>query len=721
MLKKLWFLSLFFLLYLLNFSHGQTDVYDVIMQNIQLNQKKVNVQYINQQTEQWLNMMQANGSFADIDYLNRSRTAWQPLTHLQRVQQLALGYTMQESAHFGEERLYIAIVNMLNFWHNQDPRSDNWYMQRIAAPQQMGVILILLRSGAKPIPAELEAKLIERMKIVGGAPDKRGTSNTGANKLDMAIHWVYRGLLTKDVAVLSKGVEQAFLPLILTTAEGFQHDYSFQQHGPQLYIRGYGSVMLHGVMLLAQYLTGTQYALSGEKLKVLSDFVLNSYLPTIRGKYYMFNTTGRGLARVNALYASECVGLLDKLSLLDTANMASYQIAKLRIEGQQPVDYGVKPAHLHYWRSDYTFHQRPDYAFDVRLASTFTHRSEIVNEENSKGYFLTDGATEIAMQGDEYVNIFPLWNWAKIPGTTAPDLSVDKIPRPKTKKENLGSSPFAGGVTTGLYGITAYHLKDNTHKATQLEAKKSWFFFDKEIVCLGAGITSKNQVNAPIHTTVNQTLLKGDVSTILSNGSLQTFRLGEFGYTGNLRWALHNGIGYFFPQQEKVIILNQPRSGNWNTISPVNQESSGELFSIWLDHGLHPNHAGYAYVVVPAIHTVTEAEQHPIHHIEILENSENVQAVRHTDLDMLGVIFYNKSTFTYQEEFSITVSKPCIVMITNIKSENPTLYVADPSRKQKSIQLAVKLEGMKEVQDIKCSLPKEESHAGSTQVFNLVK
>ena len=36
------------------------------------------------------------------------------------------------------------------------------------------------------------------------------------------------------------------------------------------------------------------------------------------------------------------------------------------------------------------------------------------------GNFVSDGSNAIVKTDDEYFNIFPAWNWTRIPGTTAP-------------------------------------------------------------------------------------------------------------------------------------------------------------------------------------------------------------------------------------------------------------------------------------------------------------
>ena len=125
-----------------------------------------------------------------------------------------------------------------------------------------------------------------------------------------------------------------------------------------------------------------------------------------------------------------------------------------RLEGQRPADYGITPLHTHYFRGDYTLHVRPGYTFDVRMVSARTARCEYGNGENLKGYFLSDGSTVISVTGNEYENIFPVWDWCKIPGTTCPQM--DTIPRMEKTWTHLGESDFVGGVSDGDLGVVAY-------------------------------------------------------------------------------------------------------------------------------------------------------------------------------------------------------------------------------------------------------------------------
>ena len=99
------------------------------------------------------------------------------------------------------------------------------------------------------------------------------------------------------------------------------------------------------------------------------------------------------------------------------------------------------------------------------------------------GYYLGDGATYLYQSGKEYKNIFPYWNWKKIPGTTT---LQDDEPLPELTASGYRiPSDFVGGVSDGSDGIAVLD-----YNRLGVDAKKSWFIFNDQIVCLGAGVHS---------------------------------------------------------------------------------------------------------------------------------------------------------------------------------------------------------------------------------------
>lgn len=655
-----------------------------------------------------LALFQENGSFSDIDYDDTQMTNWTPIKHIERLSDFGYAYTNEKNKYYQNEDLYQKIVKGLEYWYDVDSESDNWWHNQISEPQKLGVLLIQMRIGKKQIPQELETKILKRIQETGGDPAKW----TGANRTDIALHWIYRSCLTQNEADLKTAIDNVFNPVVYTTEEGFQHDNSYFQHGEQLYIGGYGDEILKGVTQVASYALGTQYQLDKEKVELLSKFMRETYYRTVRGQNMSFDVVGRSVSRPGLLNKRTTATYAKRMIDIDPTHADEYKAIIARLNRKQPADYQVTASHTHYFRGDYSLHVRPQYNFDVRLASTRTKKCEYGNKENLKTYFMSDGCTNITQTGDEYFNIFPVWNWCHIPGTTAPQL--EKVPMDPKAWGVLGTSTYAGGVSDSIYGATAYAYMD-TNPEVNTGAKKSWYFFDNEVVCLGAGIQSTSTY--PVHTTVNQCFLKGgilvdkgDKEEALANGS-HTLQAPQ--------WVLHDKIGYFFPQKEEVFLTAQTQSGRWYDIntSKSKKEEKMDVFTLGINHGVGPKDGSYAYIVVPGKTSAQEMKAYQKKNaIEILSNNAKVQAVRNTKLNVWMVTFFEAGTFKHKE-LSVTVDKPCVLMVKDINAKSANLHIADPGQTQSPIQVELKIGKKKQV--LTADFSQTGIYAGATKQYTV--
>lgn len=634
------------------------------------------------------------GAYNDVDLTLPSTVNWAPIVHLQRLRQLAIAYTCPESPLKGEGKLYQGICAGLQQWYDKHPRSSNWWWNQIAAPQSLGPILILMRQGPKPLPSELEQKLLQRMAADGGNPAKW----TGANKMDIALHWLYQACLLGDESKLAFAVSEAFQPIQLSVKEGYpQHDYSFHQHGDQLYIGGYGDVFVFDMASVAILVRGTKYAPSASQMRLVRRFMFESVIPVIRGRYRLYNVQGRSFTRQGGTDMGDSIGnVVYMMRDVDYPEYRDlYTDALARLSETQPASYGLRPYNRHYWRSDYTLHQRPAFTVDVRLKSTLIRGNENGNGENLKGYFLSDGGMSITTVGDEYQGLFGAWDWSRIPGVTAPHL--EKIPSYGSWGV-FGTSRFAGGVSDGTCGATAYSYSDE-NTAVMTKAQKGWFFFDKGVVCLGAGITGANS-DAPVGTTVNQCRLKGPVSQTVNESK-----------DGSAHWVWHNGIGYYFPMGGDVRCEAAVRKGVWHdfNVSQSTDTVTENIFTLWVDHGLAPQNASYAYVIAPG---GQKESLKAVRLYRVLANTPAMQAVREGAKGPLGIIFYQAGTFE-AENLSVQTDSPCVLWLKPGK-KTWQVSVADPSRTLTGLRLQLSLPAVGK-HEVACSFtPSPDAYAGAT-------
>lgn len=278
----------------------------------------------------------------------------------------------------------------------------------------------------------------------------------------------------------------------------------------------------------------------------------------------------------------------------------------------------------------------------------------------------------------------------------------------------MGTSTFAGGVSDSIYGATAYAYMD-TNPEVSTGGKKSWYFFDNEVVCLGAGIQSSSAY--PIHTTLNQCFLKSDIQ-VMQNGKEETLEKGSYTLQAP-QWVLHDGIGYFFPQNEEVFLTAKTQTGRWYDInnSKSKKEEKGDVFTLGINHGTTPKDASYAYIVVPGISSAQCMETYNKEKaIEILSNDTRIQAVRNTRLNVWMLTFFEAGTFRHKA-LTVTADKPCILMVKNITSHSADIHIADPGQTESVINLEVK--AGKKKQTLRADFSQSGIYAGATQRYTL--
>ena len=670
-------------------ANAQNEPFNIILQRINNDLLTfVKDKALAEEVSSHLKNLNADGSWQDVNYTDAQ---YDPL---KRIKDMATVYIRPSNKLYNNAELHNAIVKSLQNWLDKNPKNKNWWYNDIFYPQAIGQTLILMRSAKEGLPPELENALIKRMT-------RKLKTGDGANTSDEALHYLYRACLTQNKATLDSAAKYLFEPIAITDGkEGVQVDGSYYQHGKQQAIASYGRVFAGNSVNAAFYLRGTAYALPEDQLAILADYLKNTFLKTIRGSFYDFNVRGRGISRKDSL-SSGMGGMVGKIKLFDPENAAHWDASTLRTSGKKPVDYGITASHNQYWKSGYTLHLRKAYTFSVQTASTRTLRTERGNNENILGKFLPDGATNIQRSGSEYANLMPIWEWDKIPGTTSRDYPDDNGATVLKEWGIPGTTKFVGGVSDGIYGVSCYDLNYDS-----VQAKKAWFFFDREVVCLGAGIKSSTKEN--ITTTINQAWLRGDV--VSSNGA-QANGKGEI-------WAIHDSIGYIFPQGGNLEISSKAQTGNWYRINHFQSktELKHNVFKIWLNHGINPQNASYQYVVVPGINAA-DLKKYNRSMIQILKNTDELQAVKHTGLDMLQAVFYKAGTLA-ANGLSLQVDQPCTVYIKDLSGKNPTLYIADPAQENATISVLLKLPGLSKPKSIDCNLPAG-AFAGATASFKI--
>lgn len=578
---------------------------------------------------------------------------------------MAMAYTCPESSLYGNQVLFRAIDKAVRAWNEYKPTSYNWWYNQISVPKIMADILALMEAGESKLSDGAVHGFMEMME----QSDPRKW--TGANKMDIAIHHLIRGCVLKNDSIVSTNVKEFFEPVCITNGEGIRADMSYQQHGTQLYIGGYGSVFVDNIAKTAGLFTGTRFALNDEQIKLFSEFVRNTYLNVFRSHYMDFSVCGRSVSRAKTLDPGNYAFLFNKMKEIDPTHADYYDMASQRFS-QNNSTIGRTHHNQMFYLSDYMLHNRKRFDFSVRAVSNRTCRSESGNGENLLGTYLSEGATNIRVTGDEYYNIFPVWEWDKIPGTTTPAGEVEN----HNDWGVAGTAEFVGGVSDGLYGVMAYGMNDYGMKAN-----KGWFMFDNEIVCLGSGIES--QTDKDINTSINQCHLVGDVyaTTAGKMGKMIPNSRLDSEFSG---WIWHNKIGYFFPDSISMHLKNEQQQGKWSKINfnQSDQLVSMPVFNLYVSHGKKPKGEKYAYYIVPGIASPASLTAYNPTNVPIISNEANLQAVYNQQLDILQIIFWEAGTLQHGQ-IKVEADVPCVVMIKGTTTYRPEVLLSDPTQKNK--------------------------------------
>lgn len=615
----------------------------------------------------------ADGRWSDIEYADRSITPWDPATHLERLLEIAKAYADPTHALRGSSTLRAALTRGFDGWVAANPQSGNWWNNEISAPQLLGKTLLLVREalGADRVATGLG--------IVARAYRPRGIitgTNTGANRIDRALASLIRGVIARDTGLTSESFLAVGDTLVPTTAEGIQADGSFHQHGAQPQGGSYGLGFADVTAAVAGYGAGTAFGLPDENLRTLVDFFLDGQQWFIRGRSFDATMMGRSISRPSSLNSgSEMIGPTAALLQVTDYRAAELQAFHGRLTSAKSLGI-ANPAlalvgNRHFWRSDITTHHRPAYSTSVKISSTRTLEPEMANGEGLKSLHLADGVNLVLRRGNEYDDIAPIWDWRRLPGTTTEQADYSLAPTGTLGVR--GTSTFAGGVSDGSYGATAFD-----YGRRNVTARMSWFFFDDEYVALGADIDAP-AATAAVITTLNQVFRRSTISWGGAGENAGTLTSGSVS-RDDIRWVHHDSIGYILPTAQAVTVRGAVQTGAWSTINSTKSAApvAGDVFSLQIDHGQKPIDARYAYIVLPGVGAAATAAYAAAPRVRIVANEPALQAVRHDGLGLTQAAFFEPGTLAAGGGLELAVRSPAVVMLGE-GSEGMTFSAANPA------------------------------------------
>ena len=356
--------------------------------------------------DQWVRTLDSGGAWPDIDYQDQRDADWSPRYHLDRVVSMCKALLQPNSPLRDNAALAAAIDRALDRWIATRPQCHNWWYNDIGTPGSMRDVIFLLGPRLQGARRTGAMEVLHQFKIKGD----------GANLVWTATLGLSYGCLAQDEALVAQCAARLSDEIHLSGGEGIQPDFSYHQHGPRLQAFHYGGAYLHDLSRVAFMLAGTRYAVPPDKIRLLVDYVLKGQQWMGRWNYTVPSTLDRAVSRPDVLTLGDLDGNAELLAGLSPKNRAALEDVRARIARRAPALNGFRAFPC----SDFACYQRPEFSFFVKTISTRTQGTETtVNGENVKGALLNSGDTYILREGDEYVNLAPVWDWTLLPGVTS--------------------------------------------------------------------------------------------------------------------------------------------------------------------------------------------------------------------------------------------------------------------------------------------------------------
>ena len=608
-----------------------------------------------------------DGRWPDIDYEDQARSEWKTSSHLINLLRMSVAYRVGADAGKPDAALLAKIAGALEWWLDHDPKNPNWWHNEIGAPKLLGQTALVL-GGA--LSANQLAGIVNILKR------SDWSRWTGQNLVWGCQIQILRGIVTGETQTVTQAYSRLYDEVRIgpPTGEGIMPDFSFHQHRAQFYSGGYGLGFATDVGAFVLFAWDTACQIPATNMDTYTRYLLDGEAWMTRGNIIDYSSTGREITRKgkaavtkrsadSLTYIAKSFELDDvahKLSTLDVPRRDEFAAFAARLDGA--ADAPPLTGNRHYWCSDYMVHQRPEFFASVRMFSSRLINTELINEEGKQSHHLADGCTFLYRSGDEYRDIFPVWDWSKVPGATAEQMDLLAQKGGPTYKTDAG---FVGGVSDGLYGLAAQEL----HRES-LRARKVWMMFDEGFVALGAGIDCDS--DRPVATSVNQCLLRGEVVTPPNS---------------SLVW--HDDVAYVFPEKQNIHVTHGPQTGRWLDIGVGSaQPLTEQVFNLWIEHGTRVLGGSYTYFVLPGTPASALQQRAKEFRVDVLRNTPELQGVRHQKSKLLGLAFWSAGTIDDPVWQSVSVDHPCLLTLQE-RGRRMRLSVSNPLNQELRVNVTI--------------------------------
>jgi hyaluronate lyase len=618
----------------------------------------------------------------------------------QRLATMSAAYVQPGTGHTGDTGLLDAVRTGLahvheRVYHAGTEPYGNWWEWQIGSPRLLLDILAMLYD---EIPGEQRAQHLAAVDhfLPESVFDDYSGRSTGANRVDFCRVYAVRGVLGEapaKIALATRSLSPVF-PYV-TEGDGLYADGSFVQHTWVAYSGTYGYVLLDGLGRLFNLLDGTSWEVTDPGRRIILDSVENAYAPLLHDGLMMDSVSGRAISRgvlkqdTRRIRQSDhtrghqliaAVALLGpsaseaerrrwnamvrgwierdtELPVLDDPQFDVADLARLHAVAQEAGETAAEPSgHRLFPAMARAVHRRPGWCAGVAMASDRIAYYEAGNGENPRGWhtgcgmlYWWSGPRTLGQYTDDF---WPTVDWYRLPGTTVstkrlPDNAGGEWGEPKP------ATAWAGGATDGEFAAVGQHVRG---LESTLTARKSWFFVDDAVVCLGAGIACEDgtevetvfdnrNLGAPGGAGAAAFTVDGRRESTVPGGRPASARPRV---VEGARWAhLEGHGGWVWPEGTTLRALCEDRTGAWSDINTgsVPDPVTRRYLTLWTSHGTDPRDEGYACLLMPGADASRVAARAADRRwLTVDANDADVQAVTVPSLGLSAANFWSAGT-----------------------------------------------------------------------------
>ncbi len=458
-----------------------------------------------------------------------------------KIYKMALAYGTYGSSCYKDEKLREAILYALEWGYNnlygeneaagkgwRSSSEYNWWDWRIGTPRNLINIILIMGS-------DIDTEDVEKYIAICDYFGQR-VKGEGSNRLNGCYVQAGIAIITKDTARLKEARDGMDVAVWYNDdGQGMHTDGSYVYHGKHPMNGAYGAEQVEIMAPLVSVLYDTKFETTGLLSKFITEWFSIAYEPFFYNGAFMSMVNGRGVLTddesIGAAIIKAYIAMLDLFDENERPKVCSFikeelqrskafysadpTIAELNTATEILKDDSIEPRSNYYMNKVYHDMDRAvqhskNYSAGIAMSSSRIYNYESINNQNSKGWYIGDGMLYVYTKGKSSFN--PLF-WIlsdpyKRPGTTV-DTQERQALQIHGDYSYLSDEDFVGGASDGLHGVaamkldsyskdkmdgfadTSYGVESPLHNCT-LEAQKSWFTFDDEIVALGSGINAKD-------------------------------------------------------------------------------------------------------------------------------------------------------------------------------------------------------------------------------------